>query len=433
VAAATGGWGDRADGRAGDSHTTMKTVLMIAYHFPPFRGSSGILRTLRFCQHLPAHGWRPVVLSANPRAYPSVGDDHVSSIPPGVAVTRSFALDAAKHLAVAGRYPRWLALPDRWFSWWFGAVPSGLRLIRKYRPDVIWSTYPIATAQLIGLTLHAMSGVPWIADFRDAMTEDEFPYDRTTRAVCRRIERRVVRRCARAVFTAPGTLRMYAERYPEIPPDRWLVIENGYDEDRFVAAERIVAPGRRDGRLVLVHSGLLYPKERDPIPFFDALAALKAGGEISPSILKVVLRASGNEPAYQKRIDERGISDIVRLEPALDYVENLAETLAADGLLVFQGSICNHQIPAKAYECLRAGRPILAVADPEGDTARLLRSMGIDTIVRLSSKEEIARGLAAFLRSVREGKAPVARAEDLKAHSRESRTVELVRMLESVS
>ncbi len=425
--------GNRGEGRPGDASPTMKTVLMIAYHFPPLRGSSGILRTLRFCQYLPAHGWRPVVLSANPRAYPSVGDDHVASVPPEIDVTRAFSLDTARHLAVAGRYPRWLALPDRWFSWWLGAVPSGLRLIRRYRPDVLWSTYPIATAQLIGLTLHAASGLPWVADFRDAMTEDEFPYDRATRAVCRRIERRVVRRCARAVFTSPGTLRMYADRYPELPADRWLVIENGYDEESFAAAERRIDGSRGEGRLVLVHSGLLYPKERDPLPFFDALAALRERGEISSSTLDVVLRASGNERSYRERIEERGLADIVRLEPPLDYVESLAETLAADALLVFQGSICNHQIPAKLYECLRAGRPILAVADPDGDTAGLLRSLGIDSIVRLSSKEDIARGLAAFLRAVREGRAPVAKPNDVESHTRRSRTVELVRLLESVS
>ena len=42
---------------------------MVAFHFPPLAGSSGIQRTLRFVQHLPALGWEPIVLSAHPRAY----------------------------------------------------------------------------------------------------------------------------------------------------------------------------------------------------------------------------------------------------------------------------------------------------------------------------------------------------------------------------
>ena len=36
---------------------------MIAFHYPPMRGSSGIQRTLTFSQHLPRHGWQPLLLS----------------------------------------------------------------------------------------------------------------------------------------------------------------------------------------------------------------------------------------------------------------------------------------------------------------------------------------------------------------------------------
>ena len=46
----------------------MKKVLMVAYHFPPLAGSSGIQRTLRFAQQLPEFGWEPIVLTAHPRA-----------------------------------------------------------------------------------------------------------------------------------------------------------------------------------------------------------------------------------------------------------------------------------------------------------------------------------------------------------------------------
>jgi hypothetical protein len=38
----------------------MKRVLMVAYHFPPLAGSSGIQRTLRFAQQLPDFGWEPI-------------------------------------------------------------------------------------------------------------------------------------------------------------------------------------------------------------------------------------------------------------------------------------------------------------------------------------------------------------------------------------
>jgi hypothetical protein len=411
----------------------MRTILMVAFHFPPFRGSSGIQRTLRFAQYLPAHGWRPIVLTASPRAYPRVGGDRSTDLPPGAAVVRAFSLDAARHLAVGGRYPKWLAMPDRFSSWWLGAVPAGLRSIRRQRPDVLWSTYPIATAHLIGLTLHAMTGIPWIADFRDAMTEDDYPPDPTTRSLCRKIEALAVKRCSRAVFTAPGTRRMYAERYPGIPESRWLVIENGFDEEAFVAAAARIRADGRGGRRLLVHSGVLYPAERDPLPFFAALAGLRDRGAVSASALGVVLRASGDEPLYQRRIDELGLGGIVKLEAATSYLETLAEMMTADGLLIFQGSICNHQIPAKLYEYVRAGRPMLALTDPAGDTAGLLRAMGVDTIVRMDSAEEIAKGLADFLGRIERGEAHKTGGAGIESMSREARCRELAALLATVA
>src|SRR4051812_32426823 len=128
----------------------MKRILLIAYHFPPLRGSSGIQRTLRFARYLPEFGWQPAVLTATPGAYPEVAPASIAEIPAGVPVHRALALDTARHLALAGRYPGFLARPDRWKSWWLSAVPAGLALVRRFAPDALWSTYPIATAHAIG-------------------------------------------------------------------------------------------------------------------------------------------------------------------------------------------------------------------------------------------------------------------------------------------
>jgi len=153
----------------------VKRVLMIAYHFPPLHGSSGMQRTLRFARYLPDHGWEPIILAPSPRAYEQIDSGQLADIPQQVRIHRAFALDTARHLKVMGRYPRVLALPDRWVSWWLGAVPAGWYLIKKYKPDVIWSTYPIATAHLIGLTLQRLTGIPWMADFRDPMVQPDYP------------------------------------------------------------------------------------------------------------------------------------------------------------------------------------------------------------------------------------------------------------------
>src|SRR5512135_3600536 len=45
-----------------------RKVLVIAYYFPPM-GLSGVQRTLKFVKYLPQFGWRPTVLTVEPRGY----------------------------------------------------------------------------------------------------------------------------------------------------------------------------------------------------------------------------------------------------------------------------------------------------------------------------------------------------------------------------
>lgn len=382
----------------------MKRVLMVAFHYPPAFGSSGVQRTLKFSQYLPAHGWQPLVLTVHPRAHAKVNAAQLEEIPAEAVVERAFALDAGRHLAIRGRYPRAVALPDRWAAWLLGAVPRGLALIRKYRPQALWTTYPIATATLIGHVLHRLTGLPWVLDLRDPMIDDSFPVEPAIRRAHAWIERRAVAAAARIVVTTPGTERLYRARYG-LPEGRTLLIPNGYDEDNFAQAASRAAAHAGPRPLTLVHSGILYPEDRDPTAFFAAVAALARRAVVTPSSLRITLRASGHDDVLQRMIDAAGVGDLVKLEPGIPYADALAEMLSADGLLVFQAASCNHQIPAKLYEYMRSGRPILAITDPAGDTAQTLRASGGATIARLDDAADIERTLEDFLARVRAGTA----------------------------
>lgn len=395
-----------------------RRALMVAFHYPPCVGSSGVHRTLKFSRYLLDHDWEPLVLTAHPRAYAQTGTEQLAEIPPAVRVCRAFALDSRRHLAIRGSSLRLSALPDAWSSWWLGAIPAGLRLIRRHRPAVLWSTYPIATAHLIALTLHRMTGLPWLADFRDSMTEDGYPDDPATRRVYQWIERRAVRAAARLVFTAPSTKRMYLDRYPELAPSRCLVIPNGYDEADFASLPTTTAPP--SDPLRFVHAGVVYEQERDPRPLFRAIARLRREGRVSASTLRVELRGSGTDAYCARLVQELGIDDIVHVLPALPYRENLESCTRAGALLLLQGASCDHQIPAKAYEYLRLAKPILALTSEKGDTAQLLTECGGTTIVDLADEEAIYRMLPGFLDSLRKGAHPLpdpARAGRYARHS----------------
>jgi glycosyltransferase involved in cell wall biosynthesis len=370
---------------------------MIAYHFPPLAGSSGIQRTLRFAQHLPAFGWQPLILSAHPRAYERTSDDLMAEIPEGMVVRRAFALDTSRHLAIRGRYIGALARPDRWMTWRFDALRQGLQMVRQYQPQVLWSTYPIATAHVIGAELARLTGVPWIADFRDPMAQEGYPADPSTWHQYRLIEERALAQSCAPTFTTPGAAAEYRRRYPA-HAHKVQVIENGYDEESFAAIDT-AQPARPlvEGAVTLLHSGIVYPSERDPTHLMAALRQLHDAGAITPQRLRVRFRAAVAEDLLHDLAARSGVANYVEVCPPIPYREALAEMLRADALLVMQASNCNAQIPAKLYEYLRAGRPILCLTDPAGDTAGVLRAVGIDSLARLDATKEIASLVQAFL------------------------------------
>lgn len=410
----------------------MRRILMIAFQFPPFAGSSAIQRTLRFVQHLPKRGWQPIVLTAWPAAYEATSDDLLQEVPADVVVERAVALDAARHFALAGRYPSFLARPDRWRTWAVGGSWAGRRLIERHRPHVLWSTYPIATAHALGARLQRATGLPWVADFRDPMAQDGYPADPATWKAYERIERQAVHAARHCVFTTPGAAALYRARYLAVA-ERFRVVENGYDEETFARVQG--DPARRaplsPGHITLLHSGVVYPEERDPTHLMAAVARLKADGTADRVPFKLRFRSSGQDSLLAQLAAQNGVSDLVELLPSVPYAQALDEMLRADALLLLQAANCNQQIPAKVYEYLRAGRPILGLTDAWGDTAATLRAAGVETMAPLDSAQAIAALLRAQLPALAKGIAP--RPDDMAArrNSRAARAAELAAVLDA--
>ena len=408
----------------------MKRVLVVAYHFPPLAGSSGIQRTLRFVQHLPCFGWEATVLTCIPRAYENIKSDLLRDVPPRTSIVRAFALDTARHLAIGGRYPEWLARPDRWVSWWPDAVLKGRAIVRRNDIDAIFTTYPIATAHLIGYSLSRASGLPWIADFRDPMAQEGYPADPRTWTSFKRVEERAFSAAAACTFTTAGAARMYRDRYPASTA-QIEIIENGYDEETFAEAqrERSASEPLNGGVPTLVHSGIVYPQERDPTQLFVALASLKGQG-IDSTRLRIRFRAAVYDALLSELATRHGVDDMIEIAPHVPYRAALNEMFRADGLLILQAANCNEQVPAKLYEYLRVRKPIIALTAAEGDTAHALKASGITSIAGLDTAEDIAALLKRFASPDRDRM--IANDAAIKRASRLHRAEELAKLLDRV-
>ena len=406
----------------------LRRVLLVAYHFAPMAGSSGVQRALRFAQYLPSQGWQPLVLTIDPRAYERTDDSLTASLPADLVVRRAFGLDTARHLSIAGRYIAAMARPDRWQTWRFDGVRQGMRLIQDYQPEVIWSTFPIPTAHRIASSLQQRSGLPWVADFRDPMAQDGYPADPVTWRQFKAIETDTLARARLVTFTTPGAAADYRLRYPA-SADRIRVLENGFDEGSFAQVDAQARAALNCGAFTLLHSGVAYPEERDPTALMQALRLLHDAGTIRPGQLRIRFRASGFDGHLQRLADQAGVGTYIETSPPIPYREALHEMLCADALLLMQASNCNAQIPAKTYEYLRAGRPILCLSDPIGDTVGVLRQAGLNDFARLDDAQDIAAAIARMLQTAHTGALRLPLPGVVQAASRQGRTQALAALL----
>jgi len=413
----------------------MKRVLMIAYHFPPIQGSSGVHRTVQFARHLPGFGWAPIVVSIHPRAYPAIGDESWAKLPAETIVKRAFAMDSARHLSVKGRYLDVTAIPDRWVSWLPAGVFECLRLIKRYKPHVLWSTYPIATAHLIGLVVNRLTGLPWVADFRDPMVQKgQQPISRINHKVHQFLEREVVRSSSSCTLVSRSALDDYRQRYPDKKPESWQVIENGYDESLFELYDHLYddnnSAGWDDQPIRILHSGILYPLGRDPLSFLEAIKSVVEEHKIN---MEVIFRGCGFEERVAEQINHLKLAHVVKLLPSISYDKAIQEMIQSDVLALFQGAAFNNQIPAKIYEYIRAGRPILAMTDESGETARSLREWDGVYFADIVSQESIESSLLNLVNDLKSKKKVFRNTEAVKLLSRYSGTKKLNDVLSAVS
>jgi len=385
--------------------TRQKVVLMVAFHYPPDHSSSGYLRTLKFSKYLPDSGWQPVVLTVREEHYESRDAASLSQIPSQVIVRRTRAINTKKSLAIGDKYLQLLATPDRYIGWLFFAVPAGLSLIRSHGVQAIYSTSPLASAHLTACVLKSLSGLPWIADFRDPWTEPEIaPNPRSPLfRLDSRLERAVLRKADRLVFTT-ARLRDYVLAHARGNlSSKAAVIPNGFDEEDFCDL-----PDRQPEKspVRITHTGLVDEAYRSPRPFLEALAMLLKDGEISHSQVRVEFVGGGNyvqSAGFRSMLHDLDLVDIVSVLGRVSYVECLEHQQRSHILLLLQsGDDTRTLIPAKAFEYLRIGRPILAIL-PESASSELFQEVGGARVVHKQDRAGMIVALREMIKDAQEG------------------------------
>jgi glycosyltransferase involved in cell wall biosynthesis len=271
-------------------------------------------------------------------------------------------------------------------------VPALLRSRALFRRgvDLVYTTSPPHSDHLVGLLLKKMYGVKWIAEFRDPWTDCGLEpqwQSAGANALNQRLERQCLRSADHVVAVSEGIADLLAPRIKNADAGRLIVARSGIEN---LAP---AAPPPAHGRpFRIVYLGNLY-KGRDPLPFLKAVAAVKDRHDLGAADLRVDFIGSCErfrDISVRQVADELGISDLVTLRGWVPHAEGQAALQQAD-LLLLLAQEQPRQVPNKLYEYLGTRKPILAMADDDGETARMLRAVGGQYVVTDDGDGEVER------------------------------------------
>lgn len=401
---------------------------MVAYYFPPLGGIASI-RAMTFARYLPEWGWTPVVLASagsSQRRDDSLALDvgtvtrartfeagqlgpAIVGDPPAGPSTGSRGLLRRSLRVLAHRYLYW---PDPQVGWYPSAVRAGRKMLRLDKFDAIFSSSVPITAHLVARTLHRESGIPWVAEFRDPWADVVLGDGQSERRD--RLERSFLRESAAVVTVSPS----WKARFLEKGAARAYVITNGFDPD-----EVSVRPA---SGFVVTHLGSVYPGLQDLRAVWEALARWRAAEPAQ----RLSLRFVGDvDDRLRREISGYGLSDILEVTGFLGHRAALDAT-AASSALITAGFHPDHPlyrgvIPAKLFEYLGTGLPILYIGGPETDAARILATQPGCHVIGAA---DVEGALSALLAARQEGWCR----RDLVDFSRLALAHQLADVLESV-
>jgi len=421
-----------------DGKTTMRTVLMIAFYFPPVGGlaAAGSQRALRFSRHLPAQGWRPVILTGRESSYSSyltMDPDLLVGVPDTIRIVRTPVLrglvpllrlkgaisrlaqrrgpepttapSGGTPVALPGRsassYQRWkdaftdlFEIPDDEIGWFVPAVLAGVRAVRRYGVDVIYSTARPWTALLVGLAIKRLTGRPLAVDFRDPWMTNPFrrEYSPFRNRLEHMLERRVVEGADLLVANTEHLRDEFIARFGDRVRLKCVTIPNGFDPAEFAGVAATESRSDSDQPFRLTHTGFLYGK-RDPRPVLDGIKLLHDRGMMQPGQLRCELIGPVELPYdLASYLQSNGLEHAVVPRGPVPHAESLAHLAACDIALLLQPGT-DTQIPSKLFEYIGMRKRVLTIARKGSAVAQLVTENGLGEVADADDVEGIAQAI----------------------------------------
>lgn len=302
---------------------------------------------------------------------------------------------------------------DDFYPWIAPALLRGARMVKRFRPDAVFSTGGPFCSLIAGEFLSRWAGIPFYADFRDGW--HDCPYRRERGRVPGLLEgileRRVLSDCRRAFFATRGLLEQYRSRYPDHAGKmEWL--PNGYVSSESLLMNPVPLG---EGNVLRIKYVGKFTHYRRPDAFLRGLG--KAVHELGCSNIEVEF-VGGLEESALRLIEPGRLWKSVKVTPFVPHQEAVGRLQAADVLLLIVDRIPGYRViqTGKIFEYMVARRPLLCISPPDSEAARTVAEEHLGVVVPPEDEAGIARALLGWAQEKKENGSLAPRRRDLPAH-----------------
>ncbi len=386
-----------------------KKVLILAYYFPPL-GMGGVQRITKFVKYLPLSGWRPHVLTVKEVEYLAEDASLLKDVPPQIEIARTGSFDPLRAWFVVknifrrktdnhklvksygvgiSRFLSWLFFPDNKVGWIPFALMKGLFLCRREKFNLIFSTSPPPSLHLTGYVLKLLTGIPWVADFRDPWVGYQFQSFPTPIHLFlkKRMERLVVTSADKVVTANPAIKGEFEKRYPH--SKKICLIDQGYDEEDFKSFHSFSSE-----KFTVGYMGT-FSQDCNPEPFFAALGGLIDQGLIRGEKVKFVHVGLSVGIDSDCLIEKYRLKEVVQQKGYLSHRQAL-KLMGKVSLLLLITSDHPLVFPAKLFEYLHLKKPILSIVPPKSEIAKFLIEIKAGKVVSPKDPKVIEETLLSY-------------------------------------
>ncbi len=256
-----------------------------------------------------------------------------------------------------------MGLQSQW-SWTPAAIYRGWKMIRRYQPELIYSTGGAYSAHWAGYWLKKLTKVRWIAEIHDPMVfPGTTPATRNLKFWAR-LEGMICTEADMAWWFTEQALASALKRHPQLGKRGFAILPGA-------EPPQVKAPYQKGPCFRLGHFGSL-SEVRTLRPFVEAFAHFAQSCPEHARDMEIHCYGGSIDGAGREAIRRLGIQKYFfehgRLER--DPVSGLSgreriqqEMHRMDGLLLIHGHTadCAEYIPSKFYDYLWAGRPVIGL------------------------------------------------------------------------